>query len=320
MLRLPRNAPTPMAGLALGIASLGLCWDTTFGYGGYVQCLAAGIAGVPLALLLIKFIDQPRMLWAELGHPVIGSVVPTFAMALMIISMAVGHASTTLEITLWLIAIVLHLLFMATFTVQRCRQWALSHVVPSWFVPPVGIIVADVTFPGALYLHELAVGLLYFGMGLYAVLLPLMLYRFMFSTPVPDAAKPTVAIMAAPASLSLAGYLTVVPMPSLLLVALLASIALLMTTVTYLALLHLLRLPFSPGYAAFTFPLVISATAMFKLAHWLTVQPLLNQHVEAIYRLAEVELAMATVVVVYVTGRYLHYYVQAAWRASTAAT
>ena len=307
MLPLYRNAPTPMAGLALGIASLGLCWERLIGTG-YAQYLSAGLASGLLLLLLARFISQPYSLWQDLAHPVIGSVAPTFAMATMVISSALGQANTTCGEVLWLSAIALHLVFMITFMVQRLRQWRLDHLVPSWFVPPVGIIVADVTFPNTLYWHELAVGLLYFGMLMYAVLLPLIIYRFMFSTPIADAAKPTIAIMAAPASLSLVGYLTVIAVPSPLLVALLSSIALLMTAVTYLALFHLLRLPFSPGYAAFTFPLVISATAMLKLSTWMASYPPLIDYAPAIASLGHVELGVATLVVVYVAGRYAHYY------------
>ena len=72
----------------------------------------------------------------------------------------------------------------------------------------MGIIVADVAYPGGPF-ASLATGLLWFGMACYGLMLPLMLYRLIFSHEVPDAAKPTIAILAAPASLSLAGYLTV---------------------------------------------------------------------------------------------------------------
>jgi len=82
-------------------------------------------------------------------------------------------------------------------------------------------------------------------MACYGLMLPLMLYRLIFSHEVPDAAKPTIAILAAPASLSLAGYLTVSQDPSLLLVAVLLGIAVLMTGIIYLAFIKLLRLPFS---------------------------------------------------------------------------
>lgn len=74
-------------------------------------------------------------------------------------------------------------------------------------------------------------------------MLPMMIYRFIFTHEIPDAAKPTLAIMAAPASLSLAGYLTVVSEPSPVIVALLFGIAVLMTAIIYLAFTRLLRLP-----------------------------------------------------------------------------
>ncbi|MGL4716020.1 MAG: TDT family transporter, partial [Aeromonas sp.] len=177
----------------------------------------------------------------------------------------------------------------------------------SWFVPPVGIIVADVAFPGGQF-APLANGLLWFGLICYGLMLPLMIYRLIFSLEVPDAAKPTIAIMAAPASLSLAGYLTVSQDPSLLLVAVLLGVALLMTVIIYLAFTKLLRLPFSPGYAAFTFPLVIGATALFKVAHLLESWPQAAHYVEQIRVLAYVELVVATVIVGYVALRYMMFF------------
>ncbi|MGL5156595.1 MAG: TDT family transporter, partial [Aeromonas veronii] len=154
----------------------------------------------------------------------------------------------------------------------------------------------------------LANGLLWFGIICYGLMLPLMLYRLIFSHEVPDAAKPTIAILAAPASLSLAGYLTVSQEPSLLLVAVLLGIAILMTGIIYLAFIKLLRLPFSPGYAAFTFPLVIGATALFKVAHLVEGFAQGSHYVEQIRLLAHFELGVATVVVGYVALRYLMFF------------
>ena len=118
-------------------------------------------------------------------------------------------------------------------------------MVPSWFVPPIGIIVADVSFSGNPVLEPVANATLVFGLLVYAVMLPIMVYRLIFSHEVPDAAKPTIAIMAAPASLSLAGYLTVTASPSPVIIGLLFGIAVLMTFIIYMAFFKLLRLPFS---------------------------------------------------------------------------
>ena len=135
-------------------------------------------------------------------------------------------------------------------------------------------------------------------------MLPLMIYRLIFSGEVPDAAKPTIAIMAAPASLSLAGYLTVAENPSPLIVAVLLGIAVMMTAVIYVSFFHLMRLPFSPGYAAFTFPMVIGATALYKTAAWMASVNVKPEYVEQLETLAFIELIVATGVVIYVAAHY----------------
>ena len=300
-------APTPLAGLALGIASLGWCWENAGQFDGRLQLLGAAIAAVLLLVLTIKFLLHPRLLWQDLAHPVVGSVVPTYAMGTMVVSKAVGLLAPTLGQGLWLFAVIIHLVFLATFVWHRAKAFEIHHMVPSWFVPPVGIIVADVAYPGGPF-AALANGLLWFGMACYGLMLPLMLYRLIFSHEVPDAAKPTIAILAAPASLSLAGYLTVSQDPSLLLVAVLLGIAVLMTGIIYLAFIKLLRLPFSPGYAAFTFPLVIGATAVLKVGQLLSQWPEAVDYVAQINQLAYLELGAATLIVGYVVLRYLMFF------------
>lgn len=303
---LPR-IPTPLAGLALAIASLGWCWDAAFDLHQVAKWSGAGLAGVLLLSLSFKFARFPRLLWQDLSHPVAGSVVPTLAMGWMVVSHSLGDLSPALGQQVWLLAILLHLLFLVSFLYHRLRDFKLHHMVPSWFVPPVGLIVADVAFPGGEF-KPLADAILHFGLLMYAVMLPVMLYRLIFSQDVPELAKPTIAILAAPASLSLAGYLTVTEQPSMLLVGLLAGIAVLMTLLIYVAFCHLLRLPFNPGYAAFTFPMVIGATALFKLSHQLQDWGLSPMETVWVERLALLELGIATAVVTYVGLRYLWHY------------
>lgn len=303
--------PTPIGGLALGIASLGLCWENIGLFDRLPQLVCAGIAAIILLLLALKFIFNPRLLAADLAHPVIGGVIPTSAMALMIVAKAISLYAMTLGQTIWVCAIVIHIAFLVTFIYHRTRHFELHHMVPAWFVPPVGLIVADVSFPGGALL-PLALGLLYFGMIAYALLLPTMLYRVLFSHQIPDAAKPTIAIFAAPASLSLAGYLTVVAAPSPNIIMLLTGIAVMMTFIIYVAFLHLLRLPFSPGYAAFTFPIVISPTALFKVAAWMGTFGFAPQYVAQVADLAHIELLVATIMVAYVAAHYSTYFIRLA--------
>nr|WP_321526191.1 TDT family transporter [uncultured Cohaesibacter sp.] len=302
--------PTPTAGLALGIASLGLCWENSGLFAGQAQMAGALVGAMLLLLLLTGFILRPGQLLNDVKHPVVGSIVPTFSMATMLVASAVGGS---LGLILWLMAVAMHVLLLLLFCIYRLRGFHLHQMVPSWYIPPVGIIVANITLPDSAF-SGLASILFWFGLVCYAVMQPVMIYRFLFEREVPDAAKPTFAIMAAPASLSLAGYLAIAPAPSMLLVMILLGVALLMTAVIYLALFRLMRLPFTPGYSAFTFPLVISATALFKGAAFLAQWQETASAAAQLLWLARLELAVATVVVVYVAIRY------ALWFATVPAT
>ena len=88
-----------------------------------------------------------------------------------------------------------------------------------------------------------------------------------------------------------------------MLVGVLTPLAIFMTVIVYVSFVKLLRLPFSPGYAAFTFPMVIGATALLKL----------GDEVELVFsdlflRLGLIELLVATVMVFYVAVRYVSFY------------
>lgn len=310
--------PTPAAGLALGIASLGWCWESTMmPAGGMVQTGAAWIAMLIALAVLGKFLANPRTLWNELAHPVVGSVIPTLAMTWMVISKTLGMLDANLGMFVWYAAIAMHVGFLVIFIANRARRFHISHMLPSWFVPPVGLVVGALTCPGeeCMFVADL---LLQFGIVVYLIMVPLMLFRLIFSEAVLDAAKPTIAILAAPPNLCLAGYLTLVPEPSMLFVLFMLGIALLMTAVVYMAFFVLLRLPFSPAYAAFTFPVVIGATALFKTASFMAgkgIDPALASQIEFI---GQAQLWVATAVVCYVALRYVIHYLPKPARTQTA--
>lgn len=295
--------PTAAASLGLGIASLGWALENAAPLGGAGQIVGAVIAAILLASVAGKFALHPSLIISELRHPVAASILPTFAMALMVVSKALGAGFPTAGQAVWLFAVMLHLVFLAGFVWCHLRSFSFTDMVPAWFVPPVGIITAALTSPGEAF-APLAGALLLFGLSSFAVLLPVMVYRLIFHPEIADAAKPTIAVLAAPASLSLAGYLSIEPQPSLLLVAVLLGIALLLTVVIYMALIRLLRLPFSPGYAAFTFPLVIGATALYKAMHHFAANPLTEAYAGILQHMALAELIVATLMVSYVAVLY----------------
>ena len=299
--------PTPVAGLALGIASLGLGLEKALPLHSFGQTAGALAACLPLFCIACKFILHPALLQQELKHPVLGSILPTFAMGLMLVAKTLTMWHALAGAVLWCVAVTLHLGLTAAFTWHRLKSLDLQQMVPSWFVPFVGIILAAVTVPSPAF-NDLAYALLVLGMVNYAILLPVMVYRLIFAREVADAAKPTIAIMAAPASLALAGYLSLESEPSLLLCSVLLGIALLMTGVVYLAFFKLLRLPFTPAFAAYTFPMAVGATALYKVAEHLALYPGAEEYARQLTCAAVVEMTIATLVIFYVCTRYLLHY------------
>lgn len=296
--------PSALSGLAVGIASLGLCWENAANLQGNGQMLGAIVASSLLLPLLLKFLFNPHLLKQDLQHPVAGSVIPTITMATMVIANNIALYYFQLGQVISLLAIILHLCFLGIFIFYRSRDFKIEHILPSWFVPPIGLAIALIIYPGGLA-PALAELLLEFAFLSYALLLPLVLYRLLFSGKLSDVEKPTLVILSAPASLLLSGYFVTVTQPSYLIVAVLILLAFLMTLSIYFAFIKLLRLPFTPAYSAFTFPLVVGAIALFKTSQFLLKEGVDMQLVELTVQLANIELIIATLMVIYVSLRYL---------------
>ncbi len=271
-----------------------------------IVILGFWVALLLLLPLLLKFFCHPKLFLEEIKHPTVGSIIPTIAMTLMFLSHTLGLMNESLAIIVWCLAVVCHISFFTLFVYHRFRDFDLNHLVPSWFVPPIGIVVACLTVPAPFFL-PLAHVLLGFGIVSYLILLPLVLYRISIGTKIEDARKPTLAILAAPGSLTLSGYLTIVTHPNPLLVLFLCSIAILMTVSVYLMLFHLLRLPFVPACTAFTFPLSISATAMYKMNFWIFSQSVLHNYATYFHIIALIEGVLTTLIIIYILGQMLRY-------------
>lgn len=298
------NIPSPLAGLALAVAGLGLCWGSIIHLGNLTQLLGSILASFIVIPLSLKFLFNPVILKQDLQHPVAGSVIPTLAMAMMLISNTVALYNFPIAQLFSWFAIILHLFFLAAFVFYRSKNFHFKQILPSWFIPPIGLVLAIVTHPGGLPPFFANI-LLIMGLISYAILLPIVLYRLLFLGLLDNNQKPIIAILATPASLLLVGYLAINNQPNYLLLITLLFVAILMTAYVYFAFIKLLRLPFSPAYSAFTFPLVVGAIALFKMSQFLLKEGVDAKWITLMTQLAYIELAIASLMVVYVMFRYI---------------
>lgn len=292
-----QKVPIPTSGLMLGLFSLAKLYASLQWH---VASSVFFICGLLLfSLLVCKIAFAFSSVLHDLTNPIVASVAPTFTMGMMVMaSMLLLH--TPVAIGVWLIAIALQAVLIGYFVYRFIMKQivALQDVYPSWFILFVGLGIAPVTtadvFP------QLANVLFSFALVNYVVLLPIVCLRIV-KHDLAEATKPLLTILAAPGSLCLTGYVQLFEQPNaFLLYALLIASQLLYVFVCF-RLPKLLTLPFYPSYAAFTFPLVISATALFTTASILTSSFL--------HGLAMMELWIATAIVVYVLIRYIRYFV-----------
>ncbi|MFZ5354048.1 MAG: TDT family transporter [Bacillota bacterium] len=295
-----RKLPLPIAGLILGLAAGG---NLILSYGSIYRNILGIVSGIFIMLLLIKIFAMPKSLKEGFDNPVVASVMPTFSMALMLLSTYFKPYFSSGAFLLWLIALALHIVLMILFTVKYIINFNIKKVFPSYFVVYVGIVCASVTAP-AFGMTQLGQYIFWFGLAAYLILLPIAAYRVLAINEIPEPAMPTLTIFTAPASLCLTGYLNTFQNKNLYIVGFLAVLLLLMFIGTIVNMPRLLRLKFYPSYSAFTFPFVITAIAMKGTNTYLlktgTVIPFMDYFVNML------EL-WAIAMVLYVLVRYVIY-------------
>ena len=130
--------------------------------------------------------------------------------------------------------------------------------------------------------------------------------RYVKYREIAEPARPLFCIYTAPVSLCLAGYLQSVETKSVTMVLFLMVLAgiLYITVLVYLP--RFLALPFYPSYAAFTFPVVISAIAMKMSTAFLAK---MGYAVGFLPVIVLAETVIAVCLVVYVFIRYMKFLV-----------
>jgi len=252
-----KRYPIPIAGLILSCFALGNLLQS---YGDNVR-LAIGVIGFVLLIpFVLKLIVMNKALKEEFQNPVIASVFLTFTMALICFAGYVKIFFESAGLVIWYVGTIGHVLLLLWFSAKFLLHFSIKKVFPSWFIVYVGVAVASVTSPS---MKQLFVGQITFYLAFvcYLSILPFVCYRVWKVKDIPEPARPTLIILSAPASLLLAGYLSAFPSKNALILSLLVILSFTFYIIALCYLPILLRMKFTPGYSAFTFPLVISGIA-----------------------------------------------------------
>ncbi|AGT43423.1 TDT family transporter [Treponema pedis] len=252
-----KEYPIPIAGLILSLFTLGNLLQS---YSQTLRLIIGVIGFIFYVIYVAKLLFENKTLKEEFKNPVIASVFLTFTMATMLLAVYVKPFSSTVSYVVWYIGVVGHGFLILWFSAEFLLKFSIKKVFPSWYIVYVGIAVASVTAPAV---QQLQAGKICFWIAFvgYFCILPLVCCRVWKIKEIPEAAQPTLIILSAPASLLLAGYMNSFEQKNTIIVYLLLFFSVTFYVIALYHLPKLLKLKFTPGYSAFTFPLVISALA-----------------------------------------------------------
>lgn len=296
------KVPVPLAGVTLGLTALG---NLLAGLSPALRWGCGTAAALLFVLLPAKLILFPETIKNDFSNSIIASVSATFFMTLMQLSTYTCTFFPTASLFLWYAAVAGHCALILWFSWAYLRHFRLSDVYPTYFITYVGIVVASVT-SASFERTALGYGIFWFGFLAYLAMLVLVTIRCR-RLPMADSAKPLFCIYTAPMSLCLAGYLTTAAAPSLAFAIVLEIAAQILYVIVLTQLPKLLRLPFFPSYAAFTFPFVITAIALQKFLALLSASGIAVPFLLSFLLTAET--IVACVMVGYALLRYLHFLV-----------
>lgn len=294
--------------MALGLAAISWAWLAVVPYYGlYCHVLLLTFSLLLAFPAVVKFICYPRVLINELNDPVVISILPTFAMLGFLCSDLFARFNMETAGSLWGAMIVLHCFLLLVFFHHHVLKGKLSGYLHSWFIPPVGIGLAATAMPAVHYplISSVVLG---FASIICVLILTMFFLRLVIYKHLPKSESPTVVIYAAPASICLSGYLTIAHEPISAVVLSFAVFSIAFVLLGYYFIVNIVRTEdYSPLFSCFVFPLAISTIAVFKFSHWLGKEfsPELGYYFKWV---ANVELAIATLVTVYVFVNYLRFY------------
>lgn len=289
--------PIPITGLILALFSLG---NLIQEINPNIRYLFGIIGSILITALLLKVILYPQNVRNDFKNPIIVSSSGTFSMALMILSTYLIEFIPSIAYTIWIIGIGLHILLIIYFTYTFIiRKFDITTVYPSYWIVFVGITMGAITA----HVHGVTeIDFIFFIIGFISMIitLPLIIYRYLKYSDIPEMNKPLICIFTALFSILIVGYINSAPQMSQNFLVGMYVIACIFYIFALYKLIEYRNIEFYPSFSAFTFPFVISALATKGVVNTFGATILLNS-------ILSIETLIAIVVVFYVLFEYLKF-------------
>ncbi len=298
-MKLLKKYPIPISGTALGLASLG---NLLRSYSEPLRTVLGLIAAIIIVFLVVKFLLLSKPVMEAMENPVVAGTMATFPMTLMVLSTYIAQFKP-FGMILWYLGVILHVLLIVWFSLKFLKNFNIKKVFPTWFILYVGIAVAPLT-AAPHGTTALGMMLFWFAFIAYFILVAVVSYRVFKVKEIPDPAKPTLTVFAAPGSLLLAAYMAGSPTKNLTIVYILLAFSLFFWAYAVLQLPKLLMMKFNPAFSSFTFPFAISGLASKLTNGFLTKA---GNPIPGMGILINIQEILSLVLVLYVLFKYLQF-------------
>lgn len=297
--------PLPVVPTTLGLLVMSGFYDT-LGYPlvHWIAVIAATL--VALAYCLKIAFHLKSVVAAEYANPMLAALYPTLPMLIMVLCAFYAQLVPALwlgaEIVFFVMLGLLCVHIVVFFARFFLRRFEWKTFMPSWYVTTNGVMVSTVA--GMQFMPEpLAAGIVVWGIAIYVVLTPFMLWR-MKRCEVAEATMHSQAILLGPCSMCLVSYVNAFAQPNLVILALLFACVVVSLVYVVWKLPRFFSVQFHPGYAGMTFPMAVgllatsSFASAFSAAGYTDVAWIAQQ-------IDGVQLVLTTTIIAVVSARFL---------------
>lgn len=293
--------PVPVLPTFVGALTLSNVYSG-MGYA-WVRHITMWAATIIFLLYIVKIVKFPKVCKKEYEAVVPCSLYAGFTMALMILGSYYFDYVPALGKGMWAVGLCIHAVHILVFTYRNViKNRDINTFVPSWFVTYNGILVSCVV-GGAMNAAGILKYVVYYGIIIYFILIPIMIWRLL-KVEVKSPVYHTMAVVLAPCSLCVVGYINVIPSPNQTLLYILYACVLLSLLFIIIKLPKFFSFPFSPGFAGMTFPMAIGTVASTKMAGYLTGMG--NEALAAVVKqISGIQIYLTTMIIGYVLLNFL---------------
>lgn len=223
------------------------------------------VLSVVYAIKVVRFRNAAGMEW---NHPIKMSFVPTFSIALLVLSIAWLEVNPAYSHLLWLFGAGIHLVLTLHIVSQWMHQtkFEIVHLNPAWFIPVVGNILVPIA---GVHHAPAWISWFFFSIGIvfWPVLLTIIFYRVIFHGSLPERLLPTLFILIAPPAVGFVSYLKLTGSVDAFANILYFS-GLFFTLLLFFQVRWFLRLRFYLSWWAYSFPLAAITIASLTMFHY----------------------------------------------------